>query len=614
MNTIAGGGVEQSDPARFEALRRTLPAVPGLVVLTVLGEQVQPDGEITLVPLFNWPPDSQASTALRLLAGHCMEQSRRKSIEDADGSRHVARPWVEAGVIRFMLLMSVRQSSEGDTAWIESLFDYCCGLWTRDAVEADGCRHIGAGSPARRDVDPAGQDQLIDPGLVKLLTSLLEVMGATLEEREARLAADRAVIAVAQKLDCPRVSFGLRRGARFRMLALSDTPDIRQASRLVESLSGVMNDAIDQRAPLATIDQAHSLFVRQYLQDYPGRQLLCIPFRHGDRAGAFCFERESPASFGETERERFETLAAYLGRLLVLHEETEAGPWRALSRKLSRSIRFVAAPARRGLQLLMLLALIGLGVLLGEKATLTVPAIAHLEGAAQRAVVAPFDGYVASAAVKAGDSVRAEQLMVRLDDRDFQLERSRAQSLIEQYRSQYQEAIARRDRASAVIAQAQGEQAATQLAFAEDRLRRAAILSPFDAFVVTGDLSQRLGAPVRKGETLFEVARLEGGIAVLMVEDAELGWLSPGQRGRLKLRALPERTFEVTLTRITSMTESREGRTRFRVEAALLDPEPVLRPGMQGQALIDIEQRPLWWVLTHRLLAWLRLSLWGLLP
>ncbi len=48
---------------------------------------------------------------------------------------------------------------------------------------------------------------------------------------------------------------------------------------------------------------------------------------------------------------------------------------------------------------------------------------ARINSAIQRAVVAPYDGYIESATARAGDEVEAGQVLIHLDDRDLRLER-----------------------------------------------------------------------------------------------------------------------------------------------------------------------------------------------
>src|SRR5207253_1031694 len=118
-----------------------------------------------------------------------------------------------------------------------------------------------------------------------------------------------------------------------------------------------------------------------------------------------------------------------------------------------------------------------------------------VEGFIQRAAVAPFQGYVAQASVRAGDTVRKGQLLATLDDRDLKLERTRWDAEREQAEGKYRDALAKHDRSATRVLAAQLAQAEAQLALTDEKLARTRLVAPFDAVVVSGDLSQLLGAP-----------------------------------------------------------------------------------------------------------------------
>jgi multidrug resistance efflux pump len=131
-----------------------------------------------------------------------------------------------------------------------------------------------------------------------------------------------------------------------------------------------------------------------------------------------------------------------------------------------------------------------------------------LEGEVQRAAVAPFDGFIRAAPVRAGDTVRAGDVLAALEDRDLILDRLKWRAERDKLVQKQREARAKHDRTNLVILDSQIRQAESQLALAEEKLSRARILAPFDGIVVSGDLSQMLGSPVERGKLLFELAPL----------------------------------------------------------------------------------------------------------
>jgi len=132
--------------------------------------------------------------------------------------------------------------------------------------------------------------------------------------------------------------------------------------------------------------------------------------------------------------------------------------------------------------------------------------------------------------------------------------------------------------------------------------------------VIAGDWQRRIGAPVSRGDTLFEIAPLDAYRVVLRVRDRDIAALRAGQVGELVLSALPDRALPLRVTDIVTIAESEAREPLFRVEAELLRPVSELRPGMQGLAKVQAGERARWWVWTHGLWDWLWLHLWRWLP
>jgi multidrug resistance efflux pump len=237
-----------------------------------------------------------------------------------------------------------------------------------------------------------------------------------------------------------------------------------------------------------------------------------------------------------------------------------------------------------------------------------------IEGQIHRAVVAPFDGYVIEAAVRAGDEVRQGQVMCSMDDRDLRLELIKWESQRAQFERQHREAMASGNRASMRIVGEQVNQASAQASLLNEQISRAKITAPFTGVVVTGDLSQLLGSPVERGKVLFEVAPLENYRVRMQVDETDIAWISVGQKGHMVLNALPEMTFPVTVAKITPVSTAIEGGSYFLVEATVQEVSERLRPGMEGVSKVEIGKRSLFWILMHDLIDWMRLWLWSWLP
>ena len=264
------------------------------------------------------------------------------------------------------------------------------------------------------------------------------------------------------------------------------------------------------------------------------------------------------------------------------------------------------------------LAALGAVVLIGAAAftpgSYRVTAAANIEGKVQRAVVAPFDGYIAAAHARAGETVAAGEVIAELDTEELQLQRQRHIAEKAEYDRQYRKALANRDQTQAHIFKSQMQQTEAQLDLVEKKIDRAGLRSTLDGVIITGDLSRSLGAPVATGEILFEVAPLDQYRLIVQVDEKQVAEVDSGMTGMLTLKALPGSKLPFSVQKVSPVYAEDVDGISYRVEARLDADHAALRPGMEGVAKIEIGQRSLLWIYTHELLDLIRLWAWRWLP
>jgi multidrug resistance efflux pump len=226
-------------------------------------------------------------------------------------------------------------------------------------------------------------------------------------------------------------------------------------------------------------------------------------------------------------------------------------------------------------------------------------------------MVAPADGYLKRALVRPGDRVKQGQVVAELADEDLKLEERKAQSEVSQLENSYGTALVKQDRAEVAILGAKLEEARAQLALVQSRLQRTQMTAPFDSVVTTGDLTQSLGAPVKKGEVLMTLAPEHDFRVILEVDERDVADVQLGKSGSLALSALPGDTFALEVTRITPVATTGQGRNYFEVEAKLKANADQLRPGLLGVGKVEAGSRSLLWIWTHRVSDWVRLTVWS---
>ena len=130
--------------------------------------------------------------------------------------------------------------------------------------------------------------------------------------------------------------------------------------------------------------------------------------------------------------------------------------------------------------------------------------------------------------------------------------------------------------------------------------------------IVEGERKDLLGAPVKKGDKILKIAKIEGLYVTLMVAERQMRYVQPGASGEVSLLSHADHSIPVRINSVipVAQVKGQEG-NQFMITAELLEPpQPWWRPGMTGLARIDVGQRSIAWILTHRMLDNLRLLLW----
>lgn len=544
-----------------------------------------------------WPEDDSLQPALRDASAHVLQHKtavfRAGALPDADAQGKnadvIACPVLMDGqVVGAVAMAIVAGEPTRQRAAYQSLKLGCA--WFEGLVRAETTAVAGR------------------------LSTVLEIVASTLEHPRFESAAAALVNTLCERLACDRVSIGMLRGTRIKLAAISHNAVFQPGSKLAQSIVAAMQETVRRgavtRADTNPSDDAIDAHLK--LKTQQADATVCsVPVTHDTRLlGVATLERTQERAFSDDEIDVCEAALALAGPILELKQSQ--------SRLFSQNDS--AHASSPGLSRRARNAIVG-GVLLALAVVCSVVEIdlriaspARLEGSVQRTVAVTQDGFIAAAPARAGDTVKAGDLMAQLDDRDLKVEAQKWSSRRSQLEKEYRNALAQHDRSKVSILRAQMAEAQAEYELAAAQLERTRIVAPFDGVVVNGDLTQSLGAPIARGDVIFEIAPLDGYRIVLDVDERDIAQIAPGQHGHLALTALPHDPLAFTVTRVTPVATDDNGSHHFRVEASLDDVAARLRPGMEGVAKVAVGQASIVYTLTRRLQDWLQLTLWRWVP
>ncbi len=419
---------------------------------------------------------------------------------------------------------------------------------------------------------------------------------------------------VADRTGASRCAYVTRRFGRVRLRAVSGTTTFDRRTTLNDLTEQAAAEAMARREAIFHGEGDAGGPLRSLARLHEDKAAAAIPLmnRKGRVRGALVIEWPEAVPEGLLED---------WASLWVL-----AAPVLDLRRKASRNILQVALGSLGS----ALGAVFGRGHLVLKGITVALVALAALmifgegqhrlradtviDDAGLRVVSAPADGFLSEVRVIPGDRVAAADVIAVLDDADLRLRALELDAQLARYRAE--EAIAQRqgDRGTVAVARAQAAEVEARRALVERELEQTIIRAGTDGLVLEGDLRQRVGGQVERGEVLIEIAPRENVEVRVDVANRDGDVFEAGLAGTLRLNVAPEVPLPITVTRVKPAAESIDGDLRFVGYAEIGETELRLENGMRGSARLDLGREPLWriWLLP----AWetVTLFLWSWWP
>lgn len=579
---------------------RTVQGVSGGVVLLGSPEESRP-----FAPAAFWPDRKQNLRYLAEVAERALNERRgvvfKRQIGENGASQtrfNIAYPLQSNGRMRGVVALDIESRSP------EALKDEMRRLrWSSAWMEVLFNRGNSAKAAAPNEK----------------LQALVNLVATQAAEERFHGAALALATALATRFGCDRVSIGFVRRGRVRVEALSHSADFGKDTNLMRAIGVAMDEAVDQEASIVFPEFDSKPLVRrgqaELARQFGNGSICSVPLKgHREIVGAITLERSAGEPFDAEAVELCESVGAVVGPLLDIHRRDDRWLVQKIYSTCLKHLGSLIGPRHVALKLGVVAALALVLFLVFAQGDYRVTAKTIIEPATRQAIVPAFDGYLREAPVRAGDVVAKGQILAKLDDRDVRLERNKSQGQVEQSQRQYYEALGSGNAAQVQILTSQLAQARAQLALLNDQVSRTEIAAPFDGVIVAGDLSHSLGAPVERGQMLFEIAPLDSYRIILQVDERDIGDVAVNQQGQLILSGFVDEPLTFSVARMTPVSTATEGRNFFRVEARIENASGRLRPGMEGVSKVFVDRRRLAWIWTHEIIDWVRLKIWNWLP
>lgn len=419
---------------------------------------------------------------------------------------------------------------------------------------------------------------------------------------------------LAARYAADRVSLGWEKGPYVQLRATNHAEKLDRKMEISQLLAAAMEECLDQDDEIVWPGSGASRSIERDHESYArkagAKNLASIPLRVGDDpVAAITLERVEPFTESDLNSLRLtcDLVARRLDDLRLRDRwfgaRFASGLHRVLAKVFGVEHTWVKVGVLAGLGLLAFLISYPWPYRVEAGFVLQPEEVYHLP--------APFEGYIEKVNVRTGDAVEAGDLLVEMNTAELKLQAAELAATVERHLAEAQLARSEATPSEMHIAISRAEETKSELRKVQFNLGISEIRAPIDSFVIEGDLRERIGSPVTRGEALLKLSKLDGMFAELRVFERDVPLIGPGSAGEAAFASRPDVKFPLEVKEIEPLAVAEEMgnmlivRTVFRNE-----PGDWWRPGMTGVVKIDCGERSLLWIFTHRAIDYLRMKFW----
>jgi multidrug resistance efflux pump len=411
-----------------------------------------------------------------------------------------------------------------------------------------------------------------------------------------------------------RASLGWVRGDHMRLAAVSNMQKFDKRAEIIRRLEHAMEESADQDSEITVPPTADATGVTRdheiYLQHEQIECAASFPLRvDGKPVGVLTIERSSPFETREILALRL-TCDVCGRRLDDLHHQSKWFGARLAAALRARAAAYVGFE-HTWWKLSAILGAVAVAVLLFWPWHYRVEAPFTLRTEKLAHIPAPYDGFIDAVLARIGDEATQDQVLLELDRRDLAVQQSESMAKKRRYENEAKIAQASGKLADAHLALVQAQEIDAELELINHRLDLASVRAPLHGIIVEGDWRERIGSPIAKGDVLFRMAMVTDLYVRLEVPERDIHEVRIGAPGEIAFAGRPGNKYPFVVERIyPTATTKNEGSVFYVRGKLLVQPDPWWRPGMTGVSKIGAGDRSILWVLTHRLVDFIRMKLW----
>ncbi|MEO1583996.1 MAG: HlyD family efflux transporter periplasmic adaptor subunit [Planctomycetota bacterium] len=455
-----------------------------------------------------------------------------------------------------------------------------------------------------------------------ILRETLVMLDRAQQGTDAQAMASLMAEELRRRFNATRVSIGMIRADRVRVIAVSGSDSLDPHAPAVEALEAAMEECALQDTeviypapPEAEAEPASRRVIHEHTrlsEAFGPSSIVSIPLRvDGGLVGVVLLERDQTDPFPAASLPLVRLIAEFVGPAVYTRRLADRRTLQVLRDDAHDLGAAIVGPRHTAKKLVALI--IAAAIIIAAVVPIPARIVAPVEirAAQSRAVVPPFAGFLETAHVRPGDRVQQGDLLVEMSTAELDLRLAEIDATLDTLLARRDDALARNQRSDARAVQAEIDEATITAQLIRDSLADAQIRAPISGVVSLGDLERLEGAPVDGSKILLEIVGDET-LAIIEIAEADADRMRPDQTGWITARGNTADRIPVSVTRINPVAQLREGRSVYLVEAAIESPgdADALRPGMTGSARLRAGWSTTLYELARPVVEAVRLRLW----
>jgi GAF domain-containing protein/multidrug resistance efflux pump len=219
-------------------------------------------------------------------------------------------------------------------------------------------------------------------------------------------------------------------------------------------------------------------------------------------------------------------------------------------------------------------------------------------------------GVVERVLVKEGTAVERGAPLASLRSTQLATDRSAVAGAIATASRQAEVAASRGDPSEERLHRIRAEALRQELALIDEEVGLTTMRAPVSGVVLTPHLQEHLGASLEEGDLLLTLGRTDSLELEFGVDQRDVGRVRPGQQVRLRVDALPQRTFVGSVTSVGQLPSDSGPLVRYPVRATVANGDDLLKPQMAAHARVLTQPASAAYRLLRAPGRWLRLAWW----